>query len=442
MDRKNEVLAGFKGKRILVVGLGLQAGGVGIASFFAKLGSKVKVTDLKTESELDTSIKELKQYPIEYTLGQHKLEDFLNCDYIFKGPGVKWDLPELVQAQKKGIPVELEASFVVSLLNCQTIGVTGTRGKSTTTQLIYEILESTGKKIHICGNVSGTSTINLLNVVNEEDIVVFELSSWALSGFHKRKISPNIAVFTNFYPDHLNYYNSLNEYLYDKKAIFMYQKNEDYCVVNESLNIYFDLNKIKSQKIIFSKEKKFEFKYIKGEHNQENANAAYAVSKLFDIKDELIYKTILNFSGLPFRQQIIKKTNEITYINDSTSTTPTSTIEAIKTFHDKPIVLILGGNSKNLSQSDLIDKLSNVEKIILIKGTFTDLIKDELLNKYPNKVSQVYKNLNDAVLSAKNQCKNLDKESYLLFSPGATSFASFKNEFDRGKLFNLILQKI
>jgi len=441
MDRKNGHLNSFKNKRILVVGLGLQAGGVGIASFFSKLGSKVKVTDIKTEQELDTSIKDLKQYPIEYTLGQHKLEDFINTDYIFKGPGVKWDIPEIIQAQKKGIPIELEASFVVSLLDCKTIGVTGTRGKSTTTHMIYEILKKSGKNVHIGGNISGVSTINLLNTVKENDIVVLELSSWALSGFHKKKMSPNIAVFTNFYPDHLNYYKSINEYLYDKKAIYMYQKKQDYCVINNSLKKYLDFNEIIANKIIFNKENNIMFKYLKGQHNQENANAALSVSKIFNIDEQKTKETISEYKGLPFRQQIIKTIGNVTIINDSTSTTPTSTIEAIKSFSDKPVILIMGGNSKNLPVEQLIQRLSDVKKIVLIKGSFTDLILKKLREKYSNKVSDIFSNLKEATLFAFNKAKELNTFSYILFSPGATSFASFKNEFDRGEKFNEIVNE-
>ena len=189
----------YTGKKILVVGLGLQGGGVGIAEFFAKLGATVTVTDKKNAQQLASSIDLLKNFEIEYRLGEHQIADFLSADVIFKGPSVPWTMPEIVAAEKKGIPVEMEMSFVAANYPGKMIGITGTRGKSTTTNMIYNLLKQSGFKVQIGGGLPGISTINLLNGADENTWLVAELSSWALSGFHKRKTSPHIAVFTNFF---------------------------------------------------------------------------------------------------------------------------------------------------------------------------------------------------------------------------------------------------
>ena len=443
MDDRNSLLSSFKNKKVLVVGLGIQGGGAGIASFFSKRGSFVKVTDLKIKKDLQESIDKLKDLSIEYTLGEHKLEDFLGADYIFKGPSVPWDMPNLIEAQKKGIPIDMESSFVVSLLKSKVIGVTGTRGKSTTSQLIYETLKKINKNIFIGGNISGVSTIDILNHAKEDDIVVLELSSWSLSGFHRKKISPHIAVFTNFYPDHLNYYKSIDDYLYDKKAIYLYQKRGDYCLINNDIKDKIDLNEIKSYKIFYKKGNiNIKFKYIKGEHNLENAVAALEVSRLFDIDRKNAIEIIENFKGLPYRQQIIKIKNNITFINDSTSTTPTSLFKAIQTFSDKPIILIFGGNNKNLPLDDILEKLKNITKIIFTRGTLTDTIYPLLKKEYKNKVSIIFSDLEQAVFGAYKEALSIHEPCYVLFSPGATSFSMFKNEFDRGDAFNKIVNKI
>lgn len=427
----------FSGKKVLVVGLGLQGGGVGIARFFNKLGSIVKVTDLKTKEELLQSIKLLGDINITYTLGKHDVNDFLTTDFIFKGPSMPWDHEFLIQAENKKIPIDMEVAFTLEHLKCKTIGITGTRGKTTTTEMVFKLLQKTGKKIYKAGNLTGQSTIELLNKISDNDIVILELSSWSLSGFHRKKMSPHIAVFTNFYPDHLNYYKNMDDYFFDKKAIFMYQKENDICFINEQLKNKISENEYVSNIKFFSaKDYKGKLNHLKGAHNRENAVAAYYIGKLFNLSDQEIYDELKNFKSVKYRQEIVKIIDGVTVINDSTSTTPTSTIKAIETFSDKPTVLVLGGHSKNLPVNRLIEKLADVDKIVLIRGTFTDEILNILKNQFPKKLSPVFDRLDEAVKYAFEESKKINTDCYLLFSPGATSFAMFKNEFNRGDKFN------
>lgn len=427
----------FSGKKVLVVGLGLQGGGVGMVKFFSNLGAIVKVTDLKTEEELAQSLKILDDIQATYTLGKHDINDFLTTDFIFKVPSIPWDHEYLIQAENKAIPIDMEVAFTLEHLQCKTIGITGTRGKTTTTEMIFKLLNKTGKSVYKAGNLTGESTINLLNEVSKDDIVILELSSWSLSGFHKKKISPNIAVFINFYPDHLNYYKNMDDYFFDKKAIFMYQKENDICFINEQLKNEISEDEYVSNINFFSaKDYKGKLNHLRGAHNRENAAAAYHIGKLFNLSDQEIYDELKNFKSVKYRQEIVKIIDGVTIINDSTSTTPTSTIKAIETFSDKPTVLVLGGHSKNLPINRLIEKLADVDFIVLIKGRFTDEIYKKLGSRYKNKTSEIFDNLEDAVVFASNKAKELGKETYLIFSPGATSFSMFKNEFDRGDKFN------
>lgn len=432
----------FKNKKILIIGLGLQGGGLGLAKFFCDLGAKVTVTDLKKEKELKDSLDQLKSYPIRYSLGGHREEDFLNADIIFKGPSVPWELPELKLAKKIKKPIEMELSFFASLSPAKIIGVTGTRGKSTTTYLIYNLLKKNNYSIYLGGNLPEVSTINLLKKITKKDWVVLELSSWALSGFHQKKISPHIAVFTNFYPDHLNYYDNLKNYLYDKKAIYLYQKDQDYLIANLSLK---KIIQKKNNLIWFSKKDfPYKLKYLKGDHNLENAGAVIKLADLLGIERERAIQLITNFKGLPYRQEIVYQRNNLTIVNDSASTTPIATIRAIETFKDKEIILILGGNSKNLPFELLLRKLSFVKKIILLKGSFTDEIFSYLKEKFKNKTEKiVYDDLELAFKEAYHVALNFNKrEKVILFSPGATSFSMFKNEFHRGEIFNQLVKKI
>ncbi|MDH7476734.1 MAG: UDP-N-acetylmuramoyl-L-alanine--D-glutamate ligase [Microgenomates group bacterium] len=433
----------YKNKKILIVGLGLQGGGSGLAKFFCQVGAKVKVTDLKKKKELKSSLEILKKYPIDYVLGEHRLSDFLEADVIFKGPSVPWDIPQLKAAEKKGIPIEMEISFFAANCPAKIIGITGTRGKSTTTNLIFNLLKRNHLNVHLGGSLPEISTVNLLKKIKSEDLVVLELPSWPLSGFHRKKISPHIGVFTNFYPDHLNYYPNMDEYLYDKKAIYLYQKQNNYLIANQSLQSLIEVDKVKSKKIYYSKlDFPGKLKFLKGEHNQENAAAAFKVAQILNLDQKKTLEAINNFRGLPFRQEIVKIKNRVIFINDTTSTTPIATIKAIDTFDDKPIILLLGGKSKNLPYLDLIDKLAKVKEIILLKGSFTDEIFEILKIKYPEKISPIYDDLTQAVKKAYLLAKKTMQSCYLLFSPGATSFSMFNNEFHRGKEFNQIVEKL
>ncbi|GIW64847.1 MAG: UDP-N-acetylmuramoylalanine--D-glutamate ligase [Patescibacteria group bacterium] len=442
----DDLKAKYQGKKVLVVGLGLQGGGVGVAKFFAELGAKVTVTDKKNETQLADSIEKLKKYSINYSLGGHRTEDFLNSDIIFKGPGVPWSLKEIVEAEKKGIPIEMEMAFVARCFPGKIIGITGTRGKSTTTNLIYKLLKDNGFETLLGGGLPGISNLEYLKKANNNTWLVAELSSWSLSGFHKKKISPHIAVFTNFYPDHLNYYQNMDDYLFDKKAIFMYQKASDYLVINKKLLNFLDKNSIKSKVLTFSSNDVQEnFENLTGDHNKENIAAVLKVVEILNIEKTKAINTISNFQSLPFRQQIIAKKQNVIFVNDTTSTTPTATIYAIKRFSDKPMILILGGNSKNLPFEKLIEELNNpqIKKIFLLAGSFTDEILPFLEEKYQEKISKkIYDNLQLAIKEAFLEAKKINNDVYLVFSPGATSFAMFNNEFHRGEEFNKIVNKL
>ncbi len=312
--------------------------------------------------------------------------------------------------------------------------------------MIYEMLKAESRPVFLGGNFAGISTINFLKQANKESILVAELSSWALSGFHREKISPHIAVFTNFYPDHLNYYRNLDEYLDDKKAIYLYQKKGDYLIANKNLQAVIEKDQPKSNVIYFqANDFKEKLIYLYGQHNQENAAASIQVGRILNVDFNKMVNSLKSFNGLFGRQQIIAQKNNLIVINDTTSTTPTATIKALETFSDKPIILILGGNKKNLPYDQLIRQLQQVpiKKIFLLQGSFTDQILPDLKKICPEKISKkIYDDLEKAVKEALKLAKNINQEFYLLFSPAATSFSMFKNEFDRGEKFNQIVYQL
>src|SRR3989344_5839604 len=217
----------FKGKKITLMGLGLLGRGVGDAEFLARYGAQLTVTDLKTAEELKPSLERLKVFPnITYHLGGHRLEDFRGKDFILKAAGVPLDSLYIAEARKTGVSIEMDASLFAKLApaGATVIGVTGTRGKSTTAAIIYEILKTAGKRVFLGGNIKDMATLPLLEKVREGDFVVLELDSWQLQGFEDAQISPHIAVFTTFFDDHLNYYKgNQRRYLADKAQLFLHQ---------------------------------------------------------------------------------------------------------------------------------------------------------------------------------------------------------------------------
>lgn len=439
---REELKNKYQTKKILVVGLGIQGSGLGVTKFFADLGARVTVTDAKTAEQLSQSIEKLKDYNIKYVLGHHDVSDFVTADLIIKGPGVPWTRPEIIAAKEKHIPIEMEGSLFASLCPAPIVGITGTRGKSTTTHLIYEVIKKAGHTVHLAGNIPNVSTISMIYDIKPDDIVVLELSSWQLSGFHKHKISPHIAVFTNFYPDHLNYYKTMDDYLFDKKAIYLYQQENDFLIANKSLQETIENDKVRSNVLYFDDS---QFPYdlsLQGTHNKENAAAALKVAEVLKLDREESIQTICAYKGLPYRQEVIGEKDGIIFINDTTSTTPVAAVSAIKTFRDKPIIHILGGNAKGLPTEELLSELIHVDKIVLLKGTFTDEIMSELRSKYNDKISSVYESLDDAVTEAYRLAKDQPRGAYILFSPAATSFAMFKNEFDRGDHFTAMARRI
>ena len=298
----------FVDKKVTVMGLGLLGRGIGDTSFLAKHDAQLLVTDKKTETELAPSVEALKEYTsITYRLGEHRLEDFESKDFILKAAGVPLDSPFCKHAKGLNIPVYMSAALVCDIVTKKLegvtiIGVTGTRGKTTVTELISYILAVAGIRAHIGGNVRGVANLPLLEVIEEGDYLVLELDSWQLQGFGDIKISPHIAVFTSFLDDHMNYYgNDKEKYFRDKANIFRNQTEYDVLIASRQASEEITLReKVKNVRI--PEAQTFEMKLI-GEHNQVAAQLAYEVASQCGLSDEEIRAAIAAFPGIEGRLQ-------------------------------------------------------------------------------------------------------------------------------------------
>ena len=426
------------------MGLGLLGRGVGDAAFLASLGAKLTVTDLKTKNQLSSSLKKLSKYEnIKFVLGRHRLEDFRTQDIILKSAGVPLNSPFIKEAKKHKIPVEMSSALFARFSGLPIIGITGTRGKSTVTHLITHILENSGKKVLMGGNVKGVSTLSFLPKTDKYDFAVLELDSWQLQGFGEDKISPQLAVFTTFLPDHMNYYgNNMKKYFLDKANIFKYQKKGGILITGKQALPFIKKwgGKIPGRLITANGRLPLGWKMIlEGEHNKYNASIAIEVAHALGISSSAIKKALSTFKPVEGRLELIKTIKGIKIYNDTNSTTPDATIAALKALNGgKNIILIAGGADKNLFTKELARVIKKfTKKIILLSGTGTNKLISE--NPWLKKISHEFGNLKDAVNFAHKNARGGD---IILFSPGFASFEMFKNEYNRGETFNKIISKL
>ena len=419
----------FKDKTVTLMGLGLLGRGVGDAAFLAQHCKKLYVTDMKSADDLRVSVGALKQYlNIEFFLGGHDNKLFTDVDFVIKGAGVRLDNPYILQAQGHNVPVYMSTALFAYLSGMRTIGITGTRGKSTTTYMIGEILKQAGKKALMGGNIRGVSTLAQLPVAHDYEVAVLELDSWQMQGFDSLKISPNISVFTNLYPDHMNYYDGdMARYLYDKASIFRHHKAGDTLITTQQI---VDIAKEeraassgKSNWIIAEPLPAGFTLKIPGSHNLSNAALARAAAKAYGIGDDIILSALQNFTSIEGRLQLVGSKDGRNFYNDSNATTQEATLAALTAFPPESVVLIFGGADKGLPLDRIMSYITDKKiRCVLIKGTGTDRV----LQVAP--AIPVVGSMPDAVAWAKAASKSGDN---IILSPAFASFGVFKNEYDR-----------
>ena len=433
----------FEGKKVTVMGLGLLGRGVGDTEFLAQCGAYIIVTDLKTEEQLKTSVERLSKYKnVSFVLGEHRMEDFENRDFILKAAGVPKESPYIAHAKENNIPIEMSASLFARLAGIPIIGVTGTRGKSTVTHMIHHILShmTDGGSVLLGGNVRGVSTLALLHEVSEESIAVLELDSWQLQGFGEAKMSPQIAVFTNFMEDHLNYYKGdMDAYFADKANIFLYQEEGDVLVTTPEVFAWIEktISHPLEQEVILTDTSILPedcLLAMPGEHNRLNAALAYQALKATSLSDEEIFEGLATFPGVPGRLEFLREVDGVRIYNDNNATTPAATLAALRALgKDKNIILIMGGANKEVSAENLVSEIDTyTKKVVFIPGTGTDIIKEQIAGEHAE-------NLSDAVQKATTEASEGD---VILFSPGFASFGAYANEYERGDQFVSIVNSL
>ena len=442
--------------KLVVLGGGIS--GVGSAKLAIKHGYNVCVSD---SSFLELEVKnKFNEWGVNWEENTKESNFLKDADLVIKSPGISNESFSVTNANKLGVPIISEIEFAFRYTNAKIIGITGTNGKTTTTELTYHILKNSGLNVGIAGNIGKSFAQQVAE--NSFEIYVLELSSFQLDNIVD--FAPDIAIITNISPDHLNRYNNnFNNYINSKLKITLNQTSKQFLLLNANdsilINAYenhfteakkhlfgFDIkgySKTSYKKNSISIENK---KYktmistnsfrLKGRHNLLNAMAASTVASLFKIKKEIIRESLLSFKNLPHRLEYVLKIQDVNYINDSKATNVNAAFFALQSLKTSGI-WIAGGLDKGNDYKILLPLVREKIKAIICLGKDNQRLIDVFYNV--TDVIVETQSMNEAVKIAYNLSK---KKETVLFSPACSSFDLFKNYEDRGNQFKKAVRSL
>ena len=488
----------IKGKKVTIMGLGLNGGGEAAVRFFVNKGAHVTITDMKTEQQLAATIDRLENDPnlnmenVIWRLGEHRIEDFANADCVIKNPGVKIEGNKFLAAARA---IESDLSIFLRFTDCPIIAVTGSKGKSSTVSAIYYGLKEAGYKAFLGGNIT-VSPLTFFDQVNADTPVVIEFSSWQLADLRGRGVlRPHIALITKIVPDHQNWYGNMKDYVADKQLIYADQTRGDYSIFDadgdqpgtgpEGAETWGQLfaSETRGTVLRYSRTGLKDGQYgvwleeekgsdgavnvvgkirlpqmegaetimkglsVPGEHMRTNVLNAALVMYLMGVPAERCAEICGRWQGIDHRLQyfhswIAPDGTVYKFYNDSCATVPEAAAAASQSF-GKSVILMTGGTDKGLDLAPLERILTApdtsrgefpVKELYLLAGSATDKLLPAL-NKAGVKYHGPFNSLEELLQEAKANAQKKSREEVFVFSPGATSFGMFQNEFDRGNKY-------
>lgn len=473
----------LRGKRVTVMGLGLQGGAVGTVRWLHEQGARVTVTDVKSEQELWPAVQSLRDLSgVRWALGRHDEADFRQTDLVVRNPAVRRESPLLAAARAERVPVEMDSSlFWHACPSRDIIGVTGSKGKTSCSRAVTAVLQALGKRVVEVGT-DGISPLSELHRIDAATTVVFELSSWRLEALDERGISPAVAVVTSLFPDHMNTYDSFADYENAKRAIVRHQTAQDLALLNfddERLRVW--ERDICGRLYWFSMGERFpppspQVRRGQGEvsggifteqgniivrgggfrlplfqlaeipfdfdHERRNVLPAILLAHLRGAQPAEIARAVRGLEPLPHRLEKVGEVDEVTYINDSASTVPEATLAALRAYEARTFVLIAGGSDKGLDYAPLAAALAaaHVRALVLLPGAASDKLAAALAQTdFGARSVSWASSMMEAVQRAAAAAQLGD---VVLLSPGAASFGLFKHEFDRGDQFRAAVRTL
>lgn len=478
-----EAIKSFAGMQVLVFGLGILGGGVATANWLIRHKTRVTITDLKTEAELAESLSRL-EGPVTLKLGGHDEADIRNCDLVLFNPDIPVRSPYVTLARKLNKRVENEATLFYRLCRLPIIAVTGTRGKTTTCAWVAHFLAQRFTAVP-AGNSPDNPFMHTLQTLEdapvEKDaaerakpcIVVNELPSYHLEYFNEKDHSPDVAVVTNIFQDHLNRHTSMQEYVDTKANIFKHQTGEQSLILNHDNSwtpflmertgrqhqLQFSVSKLPPdaaglfheddcffyrERGSSTRERVLEiqgFVSRRGKHNLENLLAGALAASLVGVPWTEIQNGIETLPEIAFRQEVIFQNQHLQVVNDNAATSPDGCMAAIERFGGRNCILITGGTNRELDYAAwavCVQERILADHMVFLEGSATDKMLDALADYV--QTPAVEKSLEKCFEAALHKAENLPK-SIIVFSPGAKSFEKFDNEFDRGRTFSTIVDR-
>lgn len=448
----------LKNKTVAVLGIGVS----NTPLIYLLLGAGISVVacDKKNRDMIGPIADELEQNGVELRLGADYLED-LECDVIFRTPGMRPDLPQLKRAEASGARLTSEMEVFFEICPCQIIGVTGSDGKTTTTTIISEILKAAGLTVHLGGNI-GEPLLSRASKMRPEDVAVVELSSFQLMTM---SISPNISVVTNITPNHLDTHKSMEEYIDAKRNIYLHQKDGDRLVVNAcneitagfhpnegveliqfslkepvEKGIYFDngtiyiKNEAGPQAIINREQIK-----LPGIHNVDNYMAAFAAT-IDMVPPDFWIKVAREFAGVEHRIELVRELDGVRYYNDSIASSPTRTIAGLRSF-DRKVILIAGGYDKKIPFDTLGREINKRASCLILCGDTARKIWISVEGDKNYSGLKIYEcnNMTQCVAVARRESKPGD---IVILSPACASFDRYPNFVERGRAFKTAVMNL
>ena len=456
MNKLDEFKYNVAGKNITVIGIGIS--NLPLIKYLVSLGANVTACDRRSAEDLGENYTELENLGVKFNLGDGYLNN-LSGDMIFKTPGMRYDVPELLKAKENGSIVTSEMEVFFEVCPSHIIAVTGSDGKTTTTTLIHKMMTDAGYKTWLGGNI-GNPLLTDTDKMKENDWVILELSSFQL---HTMRKSPEIAVITNISPNHLDMHKDYKEYIDAKKNIMLYQNEGDTLIVNADNQVTADIGKSANGAVKYFSRNGMADVYLDGNiikrgiveilnikdikipgmHNVENYMAAIAaVSGL--VSKEVIVNVAKTFGGVEHRIELVRTLDGVKYYNSSIDSSPNRTINTLRVFPNK-VIMIAGGKDKGIPYDEIGPALAEHVKVLILIGATSDKIQEALdaeINKTGNgKDIEVIRatSYEDAVNTARSKAHDGD---VVLLSPASTSFDMFRNFEERGNLFKKIVNEL
>jgi len=445
----------LRNKRVLVVGLART--GIATALFCAARGARVTATDTRTEKELGDAVAALRKAGVALELGGHRQELICDTDLIIPSPGVPSDASLLQFARSKGVTIWSEIELAYRFLKGRLVGITGSNGKTTTTSLIEHILRTAGFSTILAGNI-GTPLISCVGKSSDETLTVAELSSFQLELIEKFR--PNISVFLNLTPDHLDRHHTLESYGRAKARIFENQVESDSAVLNADdpgttpyapakPQVFWFSRKQRVAQGAFAKENDIVFRRegteesilkladipLAGAHNVENVLAAVASTRLAGAEPAAIAKGVRSFAGVEHRLEFVAEIGGVRFYNDSKATNVDATSKALDAFPGR-ILVILGGKDKGSDYTLLQAPLRDKAILALLIGAAADKIEKQIAGSVAIEQAGT---LERAVEIAAHAAQPAD---IVLLAPACASFDQFQNYEHRGRVFKELVHQL